>query len=173
MLLRDNATICSAPVSQGRRLAVMVVEDDPLQARLLAECVRRAGLAEAPRVFADAESALAFLHERGGATVSGRPDLILLDRCLPGISGEDFLRCIRADERTCTLPVIVLSNSVEPEAVAGAYAAGANCYIEKCGTIEASVAVMKQIKEFFGGIAVLPAPAPVSPEAYQVANSGL
>jgi len=171
MLLQDNAPTYPSPAGEGRRLEVMLVEDDPLQRLLLAECVRRAGLAERLRVFPDAESALAVLQ---GSPVSSedRPDLILLDRCLPGLSGEDLLRSIRADERTCTLPVIVLSNSVEPREVLRAYAAGANCYIEKRGTIEATTAIMRQIGVFFGSVLTLPPRSAMAPTVDQVANSG-
>ncbi|MGH9024337.1 MAG: response regulator [Acidimicrobiia bacterium] len=173
MLLQDNTTTNSPPVDEGGGLEVMLVEDDPLQRWLLAECVRRAGLAEVLKVFSDAESALAFLHESPGGSGPGRPDLVLLDRCLPGLSGEDLLRCIRADERICTLPVIVLSNSVEPVAITRAYAAGANCYIEKRGTVEATVAIMRQIRSFFGGVVILPPQSTMTPMVDQVANSGL
>jgi two-component system KDP operon response regulator KdpE len=43
------------------------------------------------------------------------PDLILLDRNMPGMSGDDVLGELRADSRFENLPVLILSGSpVEP-----------------------------------------------------------
>lgn len=39
------------------------------------------------------------------------PDLILMDLRMPGMSGEEALRVLRADEATCTIPVVVLTAS--------------------------------------------------------------
>lgn len=38
-----------------------------------------------------------------------RPDLILLDLCMPQISGWEVLDSIRRDERLCTIPVVLIT----------------------------------------------------------------
>ena len=50
----------------------------------------------------------ALKHLRGGVTL---PALILLDLKMPGMSGFDVLREIRADERLKPVPVIVVTSS--------------------------------------------------------------
>ena len=58
-------------------------------------------------------------------------DLILLDLHLPGISGFDVLRRLRAERKTRGVPVVVLTSSREKADVARAYEYGANSFISK------------------------------------------
>ena len=59
------------------------------------------------------------------------PDLILLDWMLPGISGIDFAKKLRADERTRQIPIIMLTaRSDEGDKIAG-LETGADDYITK------------------------------------------
>src|SRR4029450_8122745 len=59
------------------------------------------------------------------------PELILLDLKLPGLSGLDVLRWIRAQARFFALPVIVLTSSDDIRDVNSAYALGANSFLVK------------------------------------------
>ena len=43
------------------------------------------------------------------------PDLILLDVGLPGMSGDEVLRRLRADQRTAAIPVVMLTGLEPPE----------------------------------------------------------
>ncbi len=62
---------------------------------------------------------------------SALPDLILLDWMLPGISGIDYARKLRADERTRQIPLIMLTaRSDEADKIAG-LDTGADDYITK------------------------------------------
>ncbi len=59
------------------------------------------------------------------------PDLVLLDWMLPGMSGIQMLHHLRADQRTRTLPVILLTaRGEEVDKVAG-FAAGTDDYLAK------------------------------------------
>lgn len=59
------------------------------------------------------------------------PTLILLDLKMPGMSGFDFLRELRADERIKHIPVIVVSSSSLETDEKGSYAAGADGFLHK------------------------------------------
>jgi two-component system, response regulator len=59
------------------------------------------------------------------------PAVILLDLKMPGMSGFDVLREIRADERLKPVPVIVVTSSSLESDRQGAYAVGANGYLYK------------------------------------------
>ncbi len=59
------------------------------------------------------------------------PSLILLDLNLPGTDGREVLGALRADPRTRTLPVVVLSTSASERDVNECYALGANSYLTK------------------------------------------
>jgi CheY-like chemotaxis protein len=59
------------------------------------------------------------------------PDVILLDLHLPDIPGEEVLRRLRADARTATIPVIVVSADATPASLQRLLLGGANAYLTK------------------------------------------
>jgi CheY-like chemotaxis protein len=94
-----NAT--DARSGETRPLAlVLVVEDERSIARLLDRILSRAGYAVL--LAQTGQEALALAIER-------QPDVITLDLILPGLSGEETLAALKADERTRAIPVIVIS----------------------------------------------------------------
>jgi CheY-like chemotaxis protein len=60
-----------------------------------------------------------------------RPDLVLLDLHLPDMHGSEVLRRLRADERTSSVPVVVISADATPTAVEELLALGADAYLTK------------------------------------------
>src|SRR3954462_8460965 len=44
-----------------------------------------------------------------------RPDVILTDIAMPGLNGVEVVRTLHADEQTRSIPIIIISASVEPE----------------------------------------------------------
>ena len=60
-----------------------------------------------------------------------RPDLVLLDVAMPGLSGYDVCRRIRSNPGTKDLPVIFLSARAEENARAEGQAAGSDLYLGK------------------------------------------
>jgi DNA-binding response OmpR family regulator len=61
----------------------------------------------------------------------GRPDAIVLDLWLPGLSGSGVLRVLRADRRLDRVPVIVLSGVPEVKDREGLLSFGADDVVEK------------------------------------------
>jgi FixJ family two-component response regulator len=72
--------------------------------------------------FADGTSFLAFLE-------GARPDCLILDLHMPGMSGLDLLRALRARQRP--LPTIVITAHDEPETRGNCLRAGAAVYLRK------------------------------------------
>jgi len=83
-----------------RKCHVLIVEDERHIARLLDHVLRKEGYDVT--VAHDAEKALEAMEFM-------TPDAILLDIVLPGISGLDFLRHIRASRQSAQIVVVVLS----------------------------------------------------------------
>jgi DNA-binding NtrC family response regulator len=100
---------------------VLVVDDDPTQRRLIQAVLEREGFG-----FAQAESGDAALNH---LTRGGVADVILLDLVMPGLSGQDALKEMRA--RGFTQPVIVLTAAGGVDTVVKAMQAGANDFFVK------------------------------------------
>src|ERR1035438_1814561 len=106
-------------------VTVLLVEDNPDDEALTVLALRRETAANV-EVARDGQEALDYLVKRKDV-----PQLVLLDLKLPKIDGLEVLRRIREDERTCLTPVVILTSSNAPNAVAAGYRLGANSYIRK------------------------------------------
>jgi CheY-like chemotaxis protein len=105
--------------ASGARMNVLLV-DDVVDARdMYALYFKHVGVKVATAN--DGRSALA-------AARSDRPDIIVLDLAMPGVTGWDVLRELKGDPRTRDIPVLVLSGQRAQE---GALRAGADAYCEK------------------------------------------
>jgi len=94
-----------------RQIEILLVEDNPDDLELTLHTLRRENLANKIHVARDGEEALEFLFcnvERSGERP---PKLILLDLKLPKVDGMEVLKRIKADERTRTIPVVILTSS--------------------------------------------------------------
>src|SRR5436309_7726563 len=101
---------------------VLVVDDTPLNIKLLGDLLTVKGYAVSTAP--NGEEALAKL-------ASDAPDIVLLDVMMPGLSGYDVCRRIRADPATTLLPVVMVT-SLDPhtERVKG-IEAGADDFLSK------------------------------------------
>jgi putative two-component system response regulator len=101
---------------------VLVIDDDEAQRHVLSRMLRHEGYAV--HAVSDGEDGLRTISER-------RPDLVLLDLSLPRIDGYDVCRRLRADGRTATLPVIVLTGHTSIDDMVAALDAGADDFLAK------------------------------------------
>jgi two-component system response regulator len=110
-------------------------------------------LAPDVRVARDGREALAELFGSDSALpVPALPALVLLDLKLPGMDGFDVLRVIRANARTRSLPVVILTSSTEPRDLQTGYALGANSYVRKPGSFGDLLAAAQQISTYWLGL---------------------
>lgn len=77
------------------------------------------------------------------------PDLVLLDRKLPGIDGFEVLRRIGADTCAGILPVVMLTSSIEERDVLASYRLGANSYIRKPIDFDELLSVLEQLVRYW------------------------
>jgi CheY-like chemotaxis protein len=126
-------------------LTVLSVEDDDA-----AFYVIRAAFEELPfsvQLFRakDGQEALALLrNEAVQGNTPHRPDLILLDLNLPGISGLDVLASIRSEQDLASIPVVVFSSSFLDQDRKKSFALGAQQYITKPDTFDGVVQALKR-----------------------------
>ena len=109
-------------VGSMTRKRIIIVEDERDMAELVAMRLRREHYEV--EVAYDGREGLDRLR-------CNRPDLVLLDIMLPGMSGTDVLRELRNDPRTAGLPVIMLTARTEDGDVGGGLQLGADDYVTK------------------------------------------
>ena len=87
---------------------ILLVEDNPGDARLAREALNENNINHFLYHVEDGLQALDFLHNKGMYRSSPRPDLILLDLNLPKINGHQVLSEIKSDENLRKIPVMNL-----------------------------------------------------------------
>ena len=120
----DRPIAKSAESESLERLSrVLIIEDTPDIRNLLRFLLQSTGI----QVMAvgDGKSAMELIE------CWPAPDVILLDRMLPYIDGDQLLRAIRAEPTWSHVPIIVVSAKAQSEEIAEAMAAGATEYITK------------------------------------------
>ncbi len=106
-------------MSQGD---ILVVDDIEKNARLLADVLTARGFTT--RTALSGEAALALIEQRA-------PDLILLDVMMPGLSGYDVCRALRADTRHAMLPIVLVTALDAATERARGLEAGADDFLSK------------------------------------------
>jgi two-component system response regulator len=113
---------------------LLLVEDNVTDVELTMHVLRKRQLANVIniKVVRDGAEALDYLF---GEDAAGQPNplpkLILLDLKLPKVNGLEVLAKIKADPRTKTVPVVVLTSSSEELDLSTSYELGVNSYIVK------------------------------------------
>lgn len=114
---------------------ILLVEDNPADVELTLRTFQRYNLTNRIHIARDGAAALDFVFGTGEfaqtRSAVDHPRVILLDLKLPLVDGLEVLRKIKADERTRTIPVVVLTSSREERDVVESYQLGVNSYIVK------------------------------------------
>jgi two-component system, response regulator len=113
---------------------ILLVEDNASDAELTLHALQKENLAKRIRLVRDGEEALDFLLCRGAFAdrqFDPPPRLVLLDLKLPKVDGIQVLQEIKANARTRSIPVVVLTSSKEERDLVKSYRLGVNSYIQK------------------------------------------
>lgn len=139
-----------------RLVEILLVEDNPGDARLAREALKDAKVRNNLHWVNDGVEAMALLRRQGKYADSPRPDVILLDLNLPKKDGREVLAEIKADDDLRRIPVVVLTISDAEEDVIKTYNLHANCYIRKPLDLDQFIGVVKAIEDFWLTIVKLP-----------------
>lgn len=121
-------------MNEPHAVELLLVEDNPQDLELALRALQKANLANHIQVARDGAEALDFLFSEGahkGREFASAPKVILLDLKLPKIDGLEVLRRLKADPRTRSIPVVILTSSNEQRDVVESYRLGVNSYIVK------------------------------------------
>ena len=127
---------------------ILLVEDNADDELLTVRAFKKSNVANQIIVVRDGVEALDWLFGRGDHANRDtllQPQVVLLDLKLPRLDGLEVLKSIRADKRTSTLPVVVLTSSKEDEDVLRSYELGANSYVRKPVEFERFVEAVKNL----------------------------
>lgn len=112
-------------------IEILLVEDNPLDAELTMRSLQEHNLSNKVHWAKDGVEALDFLFPAEGSKGNSHIKVVLLDVKLPKVNGLEVLERIRSEEKTRTLPIVMLTSSGESPDVKKAYDLGANSYIVK------------------------------------------
>lgn len=110
---------------------VLMVEDNPDDVALALRALKKNHLVNRIHVVNDGVEALEYIFGVDGGPCLCTPKVILLDLQLPRIGGLEVLRKLKSDERSKTIPVVVLTSSREDQDIKECYKLGVNSYIVK------------------------------------------
>jgi class 3 adenylate cyclase len=119
--MNSAATPASKAVSQAP-FRVLVVDDDPDMAALLARMLTKEGMSVDTQF--DGDAALAH-------ALASNPDLILLDVMLPGLSGFEICERLKADDATALIPIVLVTALEDTPSRVRGIVAGADDFLSK------------------------------------------
>jgi two-component system response regulator len=133
------------PEATNEVVEILLVEDNPSDVQLTLHALKRSQLTGRIRVVRDGAEALEFLFAAG----ADLPKIVMLDLKLPRVGGIEVLRAIRADSRTRTMPVVILTSSREERDIAETYGLGANSYVVKPVDFEQFTEAVRQLGRYW------------------------
>jgi CheY-like chemotaxis protein len=142
--------------SPSETFEILLVEDNPGDARLAQEALKEGRMTSRLRVVVDGVEAMACLRREGPHANAPRPDLILLDLNLPRKDGRQVLAELKADPDLRRIPVVVLTTSQAEQDVLRSYDLHANCYITKPVDLDRFISVVRSIEEYWCSVVTLP-----------------
>lgn len=143
-------------LGDSRPVQILLVEDNPADARLTQEAIRDTEFRYQLHLAEDGEEAMEFLYQEGEFSDVPRPDLILLDLNLPGMDGREVLAEIKSDENLGSIPVVVLTTSTAQQDLLYSYGLRANSYVNKPIDRDRFNDMIKSVMEYWINISTLP-----------------
>ena len=140
-------------------IEILLVEDNPNDVELTLRALRKQNITDRVFVVKDGAEALDFLFGSGAYSkrkLESRPKVILLDLKLPKVDGIEVLRRVKADARTKSIPVVMLTSSQEERDVVESYGIGVNSYIVKPVDFNQFVRAVSEVGLYWSTLNKLP-----------------
>ncbi len=139
-----------------RPLEILLVEDNPGDARLVTEAFNEDRRSDRITVVGDGMAAMEYLKKEGQYGEAPRPDIIFLDLNLPKMDGREVLQKIKSDKELRLIPVLILTTSSDEDDILHTYHLHANCYLTKPIDFDRFVELVREIHNFWLNIVMLP-----------------
>ena len=131
---------------------ILYAEDEQDDVFFLKRAFTQAGIAHPLVVVPDGQRAIDYCCGAGDYADRDQhplPCLLLLDLNMPQKSGLEVLKWVRNDPQISTLPIIVLTSSLQDADIHRAYVQGANAYVVKPSNPDELLFMAKTIKDFW------------------------
>ena len=135
-------------MKQEKMVTILLVEDNPNDEELTLHALRKNNIINSVEVVRDGAEALEFIFCTGkyaNRAMENPPKVILLDLKLPKVDGLEVLRQIKQDERTKSIPVVMLTSSRLERDIVNSYRLGVNSFITKPVDFEQFSEAVRQV----------------------------
>ena len=124
----EVAGVLAAPAAEVQPRTVMIVEDDPLAARLMSFLFSKCKDLK-PVVVKSGEDAVEWVASPSAARP--KPDLIVSDLNLPGMSGIELMKAVHANSPSRRTPFMIVTAAANAATQAASLSAGAVAFVDK------------------------------------------
>lgn len=135
---------------------VLLCEDNPGDIYLIENSLAQSRTNYSIDSLLAGDEVMRYLRQEAKYKYASRPDIVILDLNLPGRHGFEILEEIKDDPLLRTLPVVVLTSSKARQDVMTSYQLQASCYIIKPSDLQAFLAAIRQIENFWFSLVELP-----------------
>lgn len=125
-------------VALDKNMKILIVDDFSTMRRIIKNLLRDLGFTNTVEAD-DGTTALPILQ-------TGTIDFLVTDWNMPGMTGIELLRAVRADEKLKTTPVLMVTAEAKRDQIIAAAQAGVNGYVVKPFT---AVALKEKIEKIF------------------------
>ena len=135
---------------------LLLVEDEQADAELFTELLREVSEGILVHHVPNGLVALNFVTLQGEYALAPFPHLIVLDLNMPVMSGHEFLKRAKSDDRARAIPVLVLSTSDNPDDIQKSYHEYASGYVVKPASFSEYRNLLNVIEGYWRGTVRLP-----------------
>jgi two-component system, response regulator len=116
-----------------QQVEILLVEDSTADAEMTMRTLKRRGIANNVQWVRDGVEALDYLFCTGEHSdrANGHPKLVLLELKMPRMDGLQVLERMKADARTRSIPVVMMTSSREEGDLIASYRLGVNSFVVK------------------------------------------
>jgi CheY-like chemotaxis protein len=132
---------------------ILIVDDDPDLAHLTMTLIIKMGIAIEAEIISRGEAVLPFLRREFPFLQSRTPHVILLDLHMPGKDGFAVLADLKMDSQLKSIPVVILTATLNQSDIDRCYAAGVNSVISKS---DVATGALKTFADFWLKVVRLP-----------------